>query len=76
MMKKPVRRRGPKTQFKISKSEANIGKLEVALKEHIEKNKSLVSTNDEVIMHPTNKIQASMNTLKAVNKILPNKYIS
>jgi len=63
--------RPPKTQFKIIKSNANIEKLENVLVEFIDKNKLLKSSNDEIIMKPQNRMQAAINSLRAVNKILP-----
>jgi len=70
---KKKRRRGPKTLFKIPKTEVNVERLEKVLTGFIDKNKTLKSACDEIIMHPQNRIQASMNTLKAINKILPSK---
>jgi hypothetical protein len=70
---KRARRRGPKTSFKIPKNEANVEKLEKVLTGFIDKNKTLKSACDDIILHPQNRIQASMNTLKAINRILPSK---
>ena len=63
--------RPPKTQFKIMKSNENIDKLERVLVDFIDKNKQLKSSNDEIIMRPQNRMQAAINSLRAVNKILP-----
>jgi len=63
--------RPPKTQFKIIKSDANIEKLENVLVDFIDKNKVLRSSNEEIIMRPQNRMQAAINSLRAVNKILP-----
>jgi len=65
------RARPPKTQFKIMKSNENIDKLERVLVDFIDKNKLLRSSNDEIIMRPQNRMQAAINSLRAVNKILP-----
>lgn len=67
--------RPPKTQFKIMKTNANIDKLENVLVDFIDKNKLLRSSNDEIIMRPQNRMQAAINSLRAVNKILPKSNI-
>lgn len=63
--------RPPKTHFKIMKTDTNIEKLEKVLVEFIDKNKTLKSSNDEIVMKPQNRMQAAINSLRAVNKILP-----
>lgn len=63
--------RPPKTQFKIRKTDENIDKLEKVLVDFIDRNKLLRSSNDEIIMRPQNRMQAAINSLRAVNKILP-----
>lgn len=68
--------RPPRTQFKIMKTNENIEKLEKVLVEFIDKNKTLKSNNDEIIMKPQNKMQAAITSLRAINKILPKSYIN
>lgn len=63
--------RPPRTHFKIVKSDENIQKLEKVLVDFIDRNKTLKSSNDEIIMKPQNRMQAAINSLRAVNKILP-----
>lgn len=63
--------RPPKTHFKIRKTNENIDKLEKVLVDFIDNNKLLRSTNEEVIMRPQNRMQAAINSLRAINKILP-----
>ena len=65
------RLRPPKTHFKIVKNDENIEKLEKVLVDFIDKNKTLKSSNDEIVMKPQNRMQAAINSLRAVNKILP-----
>jgi len=67
--------RPPKTHFKIMKTNDNIQKLERVLTDFIDKNKTLKSSNDEIIMKPQNRMQAAINSLRAVNKILPKSNI-
>jgi len=63
--------RPPRTHFKILKNDENIEKLEKVLVDFIDKNKTLKSSNEEIIMKPQNRMQAAINSLRAVNKILP-----